>query len=98
MAALARASSDHVMLASCSVEEATKDGRLRVVVTGVGLDQAAVQAFVLEVEHTGIFGQVVLDETRRVATGSAERVSFRLSADLGVIAPRSASAGSGGER
>ncbi len=93
MAALARASRDQVMLASCSVEEPARDGGLRLVVTGVGLEQAAVQAFVLQVEHTGLFGEVVLDETRRVATGGAERVSFRLSADLGSGAERSAQAG-----
>ena len=82
LAALAEERGDGVSLTSCAVDEIDKGEGVRVTVSGLSLAQSDVQAFVIALEQTGLFDEVVLLDTRRAMSGGSERLSFNIAAAI----------------
>ncbi len=82
LAALAAERGDGVSLTSCAVDEIDKGDGVWVTIGGLSLAQADVQAFVIALEQTGLFDEVVLLDTRRAMSGGSERLSFNVAAAI----------------
>ncbi len=82
LAALAAERGEGVSLTSCAVDEIDKGEGVRVTVSGLSLAQSDVQAFVIALEQTGLFDEVVLLDTRRAISGGSERLSFNIAAAI----------------
>lgn len=61
----------------------TAHGPYRLQLDGFGQSQRAVQRYVLRLEQTGLFEQVMLVDTRTASFGDDEAIAFRVTCQLG---------------
>lgn len=71
-----------VILTSCAVTELTQKDGVRVELSGLSLSQATVQQYVIDLEATGLFDEVVLIDTKRAISPGGERLAFNLAAEI----------------
>lgn len=82
LAAISKKRDEHVVLTGFDIDDGDTVTSVGVVLTGMGLTQAGIQQFVLELENADLFEEVIITETRRTLTREGERLAFSIHAEM----------------